>query len=87
MYINYGILARIALQRGIDVYNPLWEKVFHKLSIDHAIPTPRVSLYTEIFKEFSFQEKKHCRLDAKKILESRLKGKIDRGKYKKRLYI
>ena len=79
VYINYGILARVALKKGIDVYNPHYERVFHKLSIDHLVPTLRHSLYTEIFSGFSFKEKERCRLVAKKILEERLEGKVDRG--------
>ena len=79
VYINYGILARVALKKGIDVYNVHYERVFHKLSIDHLGPTLRHSLYTEIFSGFSFKEKEKCRLLAKKILEERLEGKVDRG--------
>ena len=79
VYINYGILARVALKKGIDVYNIHFERVFHKLSMDHFVPTLRHSLYTEIFSGFSFKEKERCRLLAKKILEERLEGKVDRG--------
>ena len=50
VYIQYGILARLALSKGIDVYNPLWERVLKKLSPDHFVPSPRHHLYPEIFK-------------------------------------
>lgn len=79
VYINYGILARIALHRKIDVYNIVWERVFHKLSIDHVLPTLRHYLYSEIFDKLTSSEKEHARNDARLILNSRLQGNIDRG--------
>lgn len=79
VYINYGILARVSLERGIDVYNPLWERVFHKLSLDHTLPTLKHSEYPKIFNNMSSQEKIQKRAAAKKILESRLRGEVDRG--------
>jgi hypothetical protein len=77
VYIQYGIIARLALLRGIDVYNPLWERVIKKLSIDHYVPTPRHHLYPELFK--SLDNKNHRLNEAKLVLESRLTGKVDRG--------
>jgi|TARA_B110000003_G_scaffold148418_1_gene149490 hypothetical protein len=77
VYIQYGILARIALAKGIDVYNPLWERVLKKLSIDHFVPSPRHHLYPSIFQELD--DKSILRNKAKLILESRLRGEVDRG--------
>lgn len=77
VYIQYGILARLALSKGIDVYNPLWERVLKKLSPDHFVPSPRHHLYPEIFK--SLDNKISLKNEAKQILESRLRGEVDRG--------
>ena len=77
VYIQYGILARLALSKGIDVYNPLWERVLKKLSTDHFVPSPRHHLYPTIFQ--TFDNKSALRNEAKLILESRLRGEVDRG--------
>jgi hypothetical protein len=79
VYINYGILARVALHRNIDVYNVVWERVLHKLSIDHVLPTLRHYLYPEIFDKLSTSDKELARNEARVILNSRLQGNIDRG--------
>jgi hypothetical protein len=79
VYINYGILARIALKKGIEVYNPLQERVIHKLSPDHHLPTARHSEYAKLFRNFSSDNQEKCRNEAKLILEGRLEGEIDRG--------
>ena len=70
-------MARLALSKGIDVYNPLWERVLKKLSPDHFVPSPRHHLYPEIFK--SLDNKISLKNEAKQILESRLRGEVDRG--------
>lgn len=77
VYIQYGIIARLALLRGIDVYNPLWERVLKKLSIDHHIPTPRHHLYPALFKEL--KNKKDLLNKAKLVLDARLSGEVDQG--------
>ena len=51
VYINYGILARLALERGIEVYNPPWERVLHKLSIDDILE------YFDMLSKFWKEEK------------------------------
>jgi len=79
VYINYGILARLAMERGIDVYNPLQERVLHKLSLEHPYPTPQHYKYPKIFSKFSVKDQDNYRIEAKKIIENRLKGTIDNG--------
>ena len=78
VYIQYGILARLALSRGIDVYNALnFERTLKKLSLDHHLPTPRHHLYPSLFEVQKNQEK--LREKARVVLEKRLNGEIDRG--------
>ena len=77
VYIQYGILARLALSKGIEVYNPLWERVLKKLSSDHYYPTPRHHLYPRLFKNLENQDS--LRNESKQILDSRLRGEVDRG--------
>jgi len=82
VYIQYGILSRLALSMNIDVYHPHWERIYKKLSLDHHFPTPRHFEYPKIFK--GLQNKDYLISKAKNILEGRLKGEIDSGiKYMK----
>jgi hypothetical protein len=77
VYIQYAILGRIGLSLGIDVYVFSWERVVHKLSLDHLVPTPRHLEYKKHFNKIV--EKDQSRSEAAKIIENRLSGKIDRG--------
>ena len=61
------------------MYNPLWERVFHKLSADHSLPSLPHYEYAKIFSDISIKDQEKCRSDAKYILESRLNGNVDRG--------
>ena len=77
VYIQCAILGRLALLRGIDVYNFSWDRVLHKLSIDHHLPTPR---HLEYKKSFAGKKNKdELRGEAKRRLEGRLRGEIDPG--------
>jgi hypothetical protein len=77
VYISYGIVARIALENNINVYNFPWEFVTHKLTKEH--PTPHLN-HHEHRKIFATLKNKESLLDhAKVILEERLAGRIDQG--------
>jgi hypothetical protein len=77
VYIQCAVLGRLALVRGIDVYNFSWDRVLHKLSLDHLLPTPRHLEYKKFFEKKD--NKDECRQEAKKALEGRLRGEIDPG--------
>ncbi|MDG2228698.1 MAG: hypothetical protein P8L74_01085 [Gammaproteobacteria bacterium] len=77
VYIQYAILGRIGLSLGIDVYIFSWERVVHKLTSDHLVPTPRHLEYKEIFEKKS--NKSDHKNQSRKILNDRLNGQIDRG--------
>lgn len=77
VYIQYGILGRVALEKKIDVYNTHWERIIKKLSLDHFVPTPRHHLYRDAFSKLPNQQQK--RLEAEEVLQSRFAGNIDRG--------
>lgn len=77
VYIQYGLVARVALSRNIDVYNFPWESVVHKLSPQH--PTPHIN-HLEHRKNFRKKDNQPALLEhAKDILEKRLSGFIDPG--------
>ncbi len=77
VYIQYAILGRIGLSLGIEVYIFSWERVVHKLTLDHLVPTPRHLEYREIFNKKT--NKETCKDQSRKILHDRFSGQIDRG--------
>lgn len=79
VYIEYGILARLAVAKGIDVY--LFSKwnlqVVHKLTKSHYLQT---NDHLQYKKKFILLDDKDARLDkARAILSHRLSGGIDAG--------
>ncbi|MDA9370994.1 hypothetical protein N9R49_02205 [Gammaproteobacteria bacterium] len=77
VYIQYGLVARVALSKNIDVYNFPWESIVHKLTLDH--PTPHVNhlMHRKYFAKKDNQSDLLQR--AKDVLEKRLSGSIDPG--------
>lgn len=80
IYIQYGILARLASRQGIGVYLfPVRLQVVHKLTPPYYLQT---SNHLEYKREFSWLDNKEDRLSrARTVLSQRLSGVIDAGTY------
>lgn len=79
VYIQYGILARIAVHFNIDVYLfSRWDiKVVHKLTKNHYLQTNNHLKYRVTFQELENKPDKLKK--AREILTKRLSGVIDAG--------
>jgi hypothetical protein len=79
VYIQYGIIARIAVFKGIDTFvvNKWGSHTLLKLTKDHYLQTTEHNKYPNIFK--SLTNKEECLSKAKNKLEERFLGVIDSG--------
>lgn len=79
VYIQYGILARLAVKKDIPVYMfSKWNtQIVHKLDKLHFLHTNDHSKYKDKFEKI--QNKQDCLAMAKSQLKLRLSGAIDEG--------
>jgi len=77
VYLNYGIIARIAVLNDIDVYLFGHSKAIHKFTKDHWLQFIRHHEYSTEFSVLDNKEER--RKQARKILEQRYSGIVDQG--------
>ena len=80
IYIQYGILARLASRQGIDVYLfPIRLQIVHKPAPPHYLQTTDHLEYRSEF--LSLGNKENRLAQARAILSQRLSGVVDAGTY------
>jgi hypothetical protein len=77
VYLNYGIIARVAVYNDVDVYLFGHSKAIHKFSKDHLLQFIKHHDYSSEFKLLDNKEER--RENARKILEQRCSGIVDQG--------
>ena len=71
VYVNYGIIVRVAVHSGVDVYQINYNKAMHKYSRDHFSQARRHDNYQNDFN--SLNDKEIRREKARQMLELRFK--------------